>query len=310
MIVIGDLHLKNKEPFLSAQKKLLQFIENTYPNEILIFLGDIFDNSSPHWNVYKLFKSFLINHNNTIYLLTGNHDYSKIKGNVLHPFSLLPNVTVIETITNIPIENKTCLFVPYLQNSDIYSTINGTYDYIFCHVTPEKYQFYNEGIHFHNIKNSYIIYGHYHIQKDIYEDENYNKHHIIGVPLETRNGEQQNNKLIVVTDTIQEISLPLYFTFENIQYGEFPKNKNNILNIKKAPSLKAVYELYKGYYIREEGIEFIKENNTFISLDTNKQYKSFTELTLSEKFILFKEEKNITNDMVVQECLYRLSQIG
>ena len=170
--------------------------------------------------------------------------------------------------------------------------------------------FDNSKISFENIKNSYIIYGHYHIQKDIYEDENYNKHHIIGVPIETRNGENQKHKIIYIKDTLQEISLPLYFTFENIQYGEFPKNKNNILNIKNAPSLKAVYELYKGYYIREEGIEINRSQSLEIDDITNKQHKSFNEITLQEKFKLFIDYKNINNERVVKECLLRISNNG
>jgi len=310
MLIIGDLHLKNKEPFLSSQQNLLQFIEQKYPDEILIFLGDIFDNSSPHWEVYKIFKQFLITHKNKIFLLTGNHDFSRIKGNVLQPFTLLSNVIVIDNIVNIEIENKKCLFIPFIQSQYEYNNLKGQFDYIFCHVTPGRYQFYNEGVSFENIKNSYIIYGHYHIQKDIYEDENYNKHHIIGVPIETRNGENQKHKIIHIKDTLQEISLPLYFTFENIQYGEFPKNKNNILNIKNAPSLKAVYELYKGYYIREEGIEINKSQSLEIDDITNKQHKSFNEITLQEKFKLFIDDKNINNEGVVKECLLRISNNG
>ena len=48
MIIIGDLHFKNKEPFKSSLFSFLDWIYENYKDETIIQLGDLFDTSSPH----------------------------------------------------------------------------------------------------------------------------------------------------------------------------------------------------------------------------------------------------------------------
>ena len=47
MIAIGDLHLKKKEPYYKNNKKFLDYLNDKYPYETLIFTGDETDISSP-----------------------------------------------------------------------------------------------------------------------------------------------------------------------------------------------------------------------------------------------------------------------
>lgn len=313
--VIGDLHLKHNKPYFEAQSKFLNYLQQ-YNDDILIFTGDIFDTSSPKWEVFSCFKEFLLQRKNKTFLLTGNHDYSKLKGNVLQPFGLLPNVTVIEKIMEIEIENKQFVFIPYLYDATYITNTTFHNVYVITHVTPVKYQFNDEGVKFTNIFNSYIFYGHYHIQKETYKDENGNFHYIVGVPYETRNGENQLHRILCIdTDKniIPGLILPIFLQHIDIEYGSYPdllqQDCTYILNVKNAPSFDAVYKLYADYNIRENGIELqktLKQNEVYTEINT-----SFNQLNLFEKFSMFIKEKNIEIDKGVQElCLLLLSKIG
>jgi len=306
LIIVSDLHLKNKEPFLSASRKFLNWLNENYSSYKLLFLGDCFDSSAPIWEVYSIFKEFLLSRSNHTYLLQGNHDLSKSKGCALSSFGLLDEISVYEDKAEVfTTDNLNCLILPFKYDYKDYSHIEGNFDFIFSHIVPTKVQFANEGIDFPNIKGIFI-HGHTHIFKEKeYIDTYMNKHIILGVPLSTRNGEDQKHQIIEIDDNknITYIDVPYYFKYETINYGEEPTNKNNILNIINAPNRKLVFEKYKDYYIREEGIELLRTETT--KEDYKKEFES---ANILQKFKKYAEDKGLSKE-VLECCSTKLSQI-
>jgi hypothetical protein len=304
MLVIADLHIKEKEPFLSAIKKLFEDLNTFNPDEILVFLGDEFDNSSPSWSCFALFAEFISSRKNDVYILNGNHTYSKRKGFVLEGFSNFKNVHIILTPTVYDIEGKKCLFLPYLEvDNKVYYTdykfseTENFFDYIFTHLTPWKVAFGEEGIDFNNLKGTFI-HGHIHMQLD-FKDDYENKHMIVGVPIPTRHLEQlQKHRILEIKNgNVNIIYIPQYFTYETLQFGEEPSNKNNILNVKNVPSWEALYKTYRQYHIREEGVEFIK-NEDMVSFENSE----FEQGGLKQKFNIFRLDRGLSNE-VTNKCL-------
>jgi hypothetical protein len=300
MIVVGDLHAKTKEPYRGATIKFFEWLLANYKNEEIIYLGDIFDSSSPHANIEHEIINYISQFKHS-HLISGNHDQSAIKGNTLLPHKIHSNISVYEDITEIVIEDNNCLILPFKNSYKNYQDLEGVYDYIFLHCMPVEKEFASEGIKL-NLKGTYI-WGHHHIQ-DNYTDENVNCHFIIGTPYETRHLENQKHRIFEIKDKkINTIEVPIFFTHETINYGEEPTNKNNILNIKNAPNRKLVFEKYKDYYIREEGIELLRTETT------KEDYKKeFEKNNILQKFSVYAKDKNLSKE-VLECCSTRLLKI-
>lgn len=299
---IGDLHLKNKEPFLKSTKEFLNWLNENYANEELILLGDIFDSSAPIWPIYKIFKEFLLKRKNITHILEGNHDLSKNKGSALSAFQLIDNVFIYEDETSTIIDNMNCLMLPFKYDYKIYQELEGNFDFIFTHLMPQETQFADEGVSFPKLKGTFL-HGHHHIQSNFYDIYN-NIHYILGIPISTRHLEDQNHRILKIENNkIEIIKVPIYFQYETINYGEEPKNKNNILNIINAPNKKLVYEKYKDYYIRETGIKLLRTENTETLFK-----QEFEKATILEKFKKYSIDRNLSKE-VSEECSSRLLTI-
>lgn len=295
MIIIGDLHLKNKEPYLSASKKFLDYLTEQYDDVNMIFLGDVFDSSAPIWEVYKIFKEFLLKRKAYTYILNGNHDMSKSKGCSLSSFNLLDKIKVFEEEEVIEIDDLNCLMLPFKYDYKSYENLEGKYDFIFTHIMPVETQFANEGLEFSKLKGCFI-HGHNHIQLD-YTDKYPNQHCILGVPLPTRHGEDQDHRIMKIDDKgkLEIIKVPFYFKHETIKYGETPSSTTNIINVIDAPNKKLVYEKYKEYYIRDAGIKLLRTENTQESFKAE-----FEEGNILDKFKKYSSDKALSKE--VAEC--------
>ena len=302
MIVVGDIHAKSKEPFYSAIKSFFKWLIENYKNEEIVFLGDIFDTSSPHGEIEKEIIN-LISQFKHSHLITGNHDRSNIKGNTLIPHVLHDNISVYEDATEVIIDNVKCFMLPFRNNDQEYPILAGRYDYIFTHITPVEVQFANEGIKFPNLEGIFI-HGHTHIQSE-FIDEYGHKHYVLGVPIETRHLEAQKHKIVEISSNKEMtfIDVPFYFTHETVEYGEEPTSKNNILNIINAPNKKLVYEKYSNYYIRDNGITILR---TEASKEVFKT--SFEKSNILQKFKFYAQDKGLSQE-VITECSQRLSKI-
>jgi len=166
IIIVGDLHVKNREPFLSSICKTFEWIRDEFGSDItLIQLGDLFDTSSPHHDIeFKIIEKLL--QFRQVFILTGNHDYSKIKGNSLLPLMHHRTITVLEEATEVILEGNKYLLLPYLYSNmkEKYEILQGKYDYICTHVTPCECAFGDEGIDLH--PEGIYVHGHTHIATD------------------------------------------------------------------------------------------------------------------------------------------------
>jgi len=297
IVVVGDIHAKNKEPYRSSINNFFAWLIENYKDQIIVLLGDLFDSSTPHADIEEEIVKSLVQFKK-VYILTGNHDTSRKAGNTLKPLIHHHNIIIIEDREEIEIENTKCLFLPH-KHTDIkqeYEEVNykqGEIDIVFSHITHPKESFGNEGMDIKNINASKFIYGHTHTQNI------HGKHIILGVPLPSRHLEHNQVGRIMKIDSVDNykfIDVPEFFTFEDVPFGETPKNKNNILNVLNAPSIQSVYAKYPGYYIREEGITIHRDKIEFAELmDSNNENKS-----LSQEFIEYARDKEIDKD--IQDC--------
>jgi predicted phosphodiesterase len=291
MIVIGDLHLKSQDFYWKAQQKFLNWLQETFPDEHFLFLGDIFNTSSPTWEVFEFFEVFLKKRKKTTYIIQGNHDYSSVKGCSLKVLEHNNPVMVFTSIDKLCIEGLDCLILPFYTNvvNDLLKYPEFSYDYVFSHLTHPKEAFGSEGIDLNFINSNYFIYGHTHTP-----NVHVFNHLILGVPLPTRNGEEMGNLLkITGVNTWEKIKIPEFFKIETIKYGERINNKEWLYNVIEAPSFDDVYEKYKGFNIRTEGIK-IKNNQEFIG----ETFDSNSLLSLKEKFIVFAKKNKLPQNIV------------
>jgi len=293
---VGDLHIKESILYRNATFKFLNWLLEKYKNETIIQLGDLFNSSSINHdivndtlNILKQFKDFRI--------ISGNHDQSKRMSNILKSFNHQENITVYEKETEVEIENKKCLMLPYQYDTKYYSELTGTYDFIFTHITPKEESFGGEYTDISKL-NGKKIYGHIHLKRD-YPDA-----YIIGVPVITRNLEM-NNPIIEITkdNQIKEIATPIFFNIVDLEYGQEMSNKDWLYNIKQAPSVKSVYEKYPAINIRDDGIEILyKSNGNEISLNSLENDLKFLFKTFCEEKEIEKvyQQEGIT---VLNECV-------
>lgn len=296
IVIIGDIHAKKGEPFRSTVKKFFNWLYENFSQDTIIQVGDLFDSSSPHAEVEEevigLLKRF-----KKVYILSGNHDYSRVHGNTLLPLIHHDNLTIITDIYEEVIDNISFLFLPYKYGDmkEKYEALTGEYAYIVTHTTPKQLAFGEEGIDY-KLKGFYI-HGHIHVTSRYdFRDDYGNQHFVLGVPFPTRYGEQRDFHVILALENEKKsniITLPYFHSYETIKFGEEPQNKNNILNIIDAPDANSVYERYTGYYIREEGIELKRDN-----LEVDNTLLVFDRVTMKDKFKAFCMEQGVSQNIL------------
>ena len=289
MIILGDLHLKKEEPFYSAGMNTLNWIKENYADQTIIQLGDIYHTSSPHNSIRTAFGNIV--KDLRFYSLGGNHENSITKGSSLEPLSLL-GVTVINEVISYEIEGHSCMFLPHNDNMKEYEKLTGEYDFVFTHITPkESIADFGEGISL-KLKAKKFIHGHVHLQQD-YTDRAGNDNIIVGVPYPTRHLEDnQDHRILQIGSSgeVSEIFVPFQFKYEKVEYDTEPESKGNILNIVNAPDISSAKKRYKGYYIRDEGIEVQRTELEEIKIDMSKD-------SMKKEFTLFATEKNISEEV-------------
>lgn len=165
MLIIGDIHLglninyKNltnlnlTDLYSQTNLEFLEEIIKNYPDEDIVFLGDIFDKPKVEPRFLIAFKELLDKiKNSKVYLLTGNHDLKSKDDNILQIFKS-ENVIVIDELTEI----DNFLFIPYepmhelidkFENKDvsdkvIFSHIDIGYNLSFCIEPKEVFDDHN-----------------------------------------------------------------------------------------------------------------------------------------------------------------------
>lgn len=299
IIIVGDVHFRAKEPFLTGLHQIFSYLISKYKDATVIFTGDFLDNSSPHWSVIDIAIDYLSKFKE-VYIVEGNHDSSYIKGRALTAFKYRNNIHIIEEKTEMMVDGYHFLFLPHTDNIDTlvsYEKLMGTYDYVVSHLTHKKVQFKNEGIAF-NMKAKAIIHGHIHVQFDFHDEDNGDQYNVIlGVPQVVKQGEETQNFRIAKIGPevspsakagIEFETLPVYMTIETVEFGNMPTSKTNYINVIGAPSVHAAKEMYKGFFLRNEGIslkrtEIKQEDIQKVELDFSSK--------LLPKFLAFVKTK-------------------
>jgi len=283
IIFIGDVHLKVTQPYMDASFQFLDYLEENHLNDILVFTGDLFDNTFPHFELLmdRLLKSLI--KFPEVYIISGNHEVfdSKTTKKMGNPLALLDHVSGIRTfvsIEEIEIRGKKFLMLPYLYDvakmKVEYEALTGTYDFVVSHVAYPGTNFgFIDEVDLSGIDSKVFIYGHIHEPKEM------GNHYIIGVPVSTRYGEQVWRKQLGIYDLETESftlkPIPSFVNYETVKFGEWPKDKNSIISVKDSPSVISVLDLYKEYHVRRKGITLIDEVEN-VSYNEQKDFLNFT----------------------------------
>jgi hypothetical protein len=294
IIHINDIHLKNQQPFLDGNREYFKWLIKNYKNETLVVGGDFYDTSNPFADNENEFIGYLKQFKK-VFINSGNHDKSRRAGNSLLHLNHHDNITVFSEKTEVVIEGLKCLFLPYIYNmKEQYETIEWTGNYCFVHGENIEDSFGGVGLKLSNIKAKQIF-SHIHMKKQ------YDDRHVPGVALPSRNGEINNSILTIDSTGINYIDHPIWFDFQDINYGEFPENKNNILNVKNCPSYASVWEMYKGYYVRREGIEVLRTVD-----ESNTEVADFESANIVEKWIAYAKDQSISKE--ISDCAVQYLQ--
>lgn len=182
------------------------------PGDIMIHLGDVFDNRSTIglntiYRTIKLFEEFSEIFKD-IRITVGNHDIMKKSTNDITSINMLkhiPHVKVYYTPEVDVIDGKTCLFNPWIEDPEkekqVLAGVN--VDYIFGHLEINGSQVTNRsgvkinvvgGVQGGDFKKAQVYAGHIHIRQD-------NKNiHYIGNPYHKDRGDRDNPKGITILD--------------------------------------------------------------------------------------------------------------
>lgn len=181
--MIADLHfgIKKGDPtFIDSQ---MRFFKNQLVPELkaanindLFILGDVFDtrqtlNTQVLNHVIFLFRHVLKDFN--IQIIVGNHDMyltTDTSVNSLKILDLLPNVTVYENPTDLTIDGKEILMLPWCTDyTKADELITRKYDYCFCHADIIGFdmgggRLSENGFYAKNLLNliDHVYSGHYH----------------------------------------------------------------------------------------------------------------------------------------------------
>lgn len=182
------------------------------PGDIMIHLGDVFDNRATIGlntitRVIGLFEHFSAIFND-IRITVGNHDIFKKSSNGITSINMLkhiPNVKIYYEPCVEVIDGKTCLFNPWIEDLEkeksVLSGVN--VNYIFGHLMIGGSKMSDRsgmkisatsGINVKDFKSAQVYAGHIHIRQD-------NKNvHYVGNPYSKDRGDRGNKKGITVLD--------------------------------------------------------------------------------------------------------------
>jgi len=305
-IHVGDIHCKEKQPFKQASLNFLNWLLENYKEETIIQGGDFFDSSS-HQHKYMDEIIQIISQFKDFRIINGNHDQSARLGSILFPLRQHKNITIYDGIFEIIIDDINLILLPFQNSYKDYENLkveDYRFDYSINHFTPIQEAFSNEGIELKFKVNTAHIFNHIHRHREFIDNFG-NNVLITGSIMDTRFGEQgwEKNIYRVSKESYEKISVPQFFTYETVSYGEVPESKDNIINVIDAPNKKLVFEKYKEYYIREAGIKLLRTENT---QGTFKQ--EFESTNILQKFKKYSIDKALSKE-VSEECSSRLLNI-
>lgn len=317
--LISDIHFgvrKNNEVFLDSQIRFFeeQFVPYLKQNGIdhIFILGDLFDNRSSTNTkvmnaVYDIFDKKL--NSFKVWMIVGNHDCyfnSTVEINSLKFLEKFENVTLIEKMTQLEIDGKKIIMVPWITDNISFVrefAQKEKFDFCFGHFNINGFHFNKfkksedgiQGRIFSNCKK--VFTGHFHIRNSqtilgseiIY----------IGSPFQlTRNDIDENRGFVVLDTSTSEhtyVDNNVSLKYIKLKYPEkftSSKIKNNIID---------VYVTYDETYNENKVDKYVKkiedfgpamtpnifvENNSDLSSDIDlENYKFGSMLDLMREYI-------------------------
>lgn len=255
IIVVSDLHIKNSFPRIEAIYKFFDWLIENYKDYTFVFLGDLFDSNSIRGLGHNCIDNIIeyLLKLNEVHIIGGNHDILyRGYDNILLPLRHHKNLSIyLDEKVETTIGSFKCLMMPYSDDMTTYSEAwKG--DYAFGHFFLEQDSFGGKFVDVSKIDVQNIFLGHLH------EKRNYGKTIVPGVPIVSKNLEKNNNIYMITSDCkVKEIETPVFYDIVDIDFNTDIKNlnENYLYNIKNAPSLKSVWDKFKGFNIRRAGIE-------------------------------------------------------
>lgn len=262
LIVVGDIHLQNREPKESQCLDFLEwFFSQDFNNEnnSLLLLGDLCEINSPY-ELYEVYVDYFVNRSKfeQIFILQGNHDCANIS-TVLSLFRPLPKVKVITEWKTIDFYNTKILTLPFYHHegitskepmtecySNLYKTVTEEFDYCCGHIEDETNHFSSKKFcDLSQLKVKHFLHGHIHTPNI------QNGGHYLGSATLNSVSEKDDTKYIAVIDgktkefELQEIPRFLgYYTVEYPNKLEKPKTPYAIFTIKNALDKQTVLNEY------------------------------------------------------------------
>ena len=219
--LIADLHIGVKKSDQCFQQSQLAFFKDQLVPDLkednidtIIVCGDVYDtrqtiNVHTENVVLDLFKNVLKDF--TVHIIVGNHDIyhtTTTEVNSLKSLNLLPNVTVYEKPTEIELDGKKCLMLPWItKNEDFSSIVTKKYEYCFAHLDIVGFNMgmrnmSTDGIDGADIikKVKYTFTGHYHTRSHK-EFKNGAEITYIGSPYQITRADRGEDRGYIILDT-------------------------------------------------------------------------------------------------------------
>lgn len=326
LIVVGDMHLQNKEPKKSQCLDVLDWIFNSdfnNPNNTLLMLGDLCEINSPY-ELYEIFIDCFENRSRfaKILIIEGNHECAN-QSTVLSLFRPLKNVEVITEWKAWKYYNCTLLFLPFYNHEgtdkkpmvEEYSNLGGKiatfngegfsdeFDYGFGHIEDDTEHFSKKFCDTSKLKVKTWMNGHIHtanIQND--------GHYLGACTLNSSTESGRTPYIAKINGETKEyelIEVPKYLEYYIVEYPnklEKPKTKYAIFTVKNALDKNVALEEYSKQ-AKEMGFEFytnkvLKQRVTEVEMNDVEKSEKPTFEKFSKSVGLSNEVFDICNEVI------------
>ena len=322
IVVVGDLHLKEKEPYFSQTTDFLEWLFNTKDlnNEEtgLILLGDLVTTIETRNETLALYVDYFLNRSKFawIKILVGNHD-ENIKTNILELYSPLPNVELISKYEKQEVEGLNLLFLPYfhtgkneISKEELYSNLpaefyNIVFDFGFTHVEDETSHFSSHYCDLSKLKVNQYLNGHIH-KETVTQGGRF-----LGSPILDSSAESGKTPIIaritIDTKDVEYIQVHKTLEYYSVTYPDpLPEinTKYALFTVKESIDR---YETIKYYTKQAEDKGYTFYSNKIIkkklreSIEGEEVSDDTTKRSDKEWFALFKEKSSL-DDNVIRIC--------
>lgn len=325
LIVVGDLHLRDKEPYFSQWKDFMEWLYSSeYHNSdnSILFLGDLVESIDTPHELLELYIDYFNNRSKfeKIFILTGNHDRN-LETNLLSIFRPLKKVEVIDSWVFKKIENLNCLLLPHIEAnayetySNLSNIITDSIDYCFHHLEDETEHFSNKYVDLSKLNVANYLCGHIHTQTIT------KKGRYLGSP--TFNSLNEKDKIPYIasidikTKKYTLIEVPIWVEYLTVQYPQelpTPTKKYPIYTIYDSID-KEESILYYTNIAKEKGIPFYcrRVHSKSIKDDSLIVQDKEDSIQLKEKSLIdyFNEYQKLNNvsDEIATVCSQILTKV-